>query len=243
MRTSEASLATLLAIVVALLAVSAAAAQEATYVGNKLCVMCHAKQKKTWETTAHAKAKPPDATPESKWRYTTGSEDGVNCEACHGPGSAHQAAPLKEKKQVVGVKPQELGRAQQFALCARCHSQGTMPNGAKFPEGYKPGGTLPAEYKLTPEPKNTRLKQWNEMQGSKHITDEKGATCITCHTAHADIEAKPQLRKPINELCGGCHPDQADIAKHSKGKAKKGDTCATCHMPDHSHNFAKPVPE
>jgi mono/diheme cytochrome c family protein len=40
-----------------------------------------------------------------------------------------------------------------------------------------------------------------------------------------------------------CHHEEADLATHTKGKAKEGDTCVTCHMPDGAHTFAKPPAE
>ncbi len=71
----------------------------------------------------------------------TGAELGVGCEACHGPGSSHNAAqsertdaglviPAKPKPLVPGriVHPlKHLSPLQQSMMCGQCHTRGTNP--------------------------------------------------------------------------------------------------------------------
>ncbi len=225
------------------------AAQEAPpaeYVGKgKTCGMCHKEQHAAWSQTFHAKQKAAsEAAADVKFRHMTGydadgdkAEQGVSCQACHGPGGPHMKASLTAKKDS-SINPQKLkDPLAAVALCGQCHSQGAMPDGTKYPKGYVPGKKLPEGYALAATVEgDTRLRQLNDMQQSKHV--EKGVTCITCHTAHGGIKAKPQLRKPLNELCNDCHAAQADMT-HAKD-AKPDSKCGECHMPEKRHVFKAP---
>ncbi len=228
-------------------------AQEAAaeYVGgSKLHAMCHNAQNDVWSETMHAKAKPAaDAKPGDKYRYTTGYEQkgdeaevGVSCEACHGPAKPHMDAPLTAKKgtSLVPTALQEKDPAAAAAICARCHSQGAMDDGTAYPKGYVHGKKLPDGYKLAATVEgDTRLRQFNDMQGGKHL--ENGVGCITCHTAHGGMGGKPQLRKALPDLCLDCHAEQKDIAHSKKADAKADATCNECHMPDKKHVFVAPA--
>ncbi len=56
---------------------------------------------------------------------------GVACEACHGPGSKHMAAPMAEKKKAMQPLPTE-------AVCKTCHTAVTSPK-FDFAEALKGG--------------------------------------------------------------------------------------------------------
>jgi hypothetical protein len=134
----------------------------ATYIGAKACKKCHIKEERTWKKMKHAGAW--DNLPE-KYRdpaqkdeqgraciscHVTGygaeggfvdakaSEDllGVQCEACHGPGSKHKDAGQKvldEKREKFNA-----GEATFIVLkttnCANCHNPHVSH------EQYKAGG-------------------------------------------------------------------------------------------------------
>jgi nitrate/TMAO reductase-like tetraheme cytochrome c subunit len=82
----------------ALLVLSAASAVAADYIGAAKCKLCHKVQYESWEQLAHAKAfdqleGEQQADPEClKCHATGGTADlpGVQCEACHGPGSDYK---------------------------------------------------------------------------------------------------------------------------------------------------------
>ncbi len=119
------------------------------YIGAHRCGVCHLKVYKSWQTTKHAKdawEKVPDryrADPECLMCHATGYGQaggfkdaastpglaGVSCEACHGPGSKHEAVckPLMEKKK---LSPEEKKAVRESIappssrnVCLACHQE------------------------------------------------------------------------------------------------------------------------
>jgi nitrate/TMAO reductase-like tetraheme cytochrome c subunit len=103
------------------------AVAEPTYIGAAKCKMCHKTEYTSWEGLAHAKAierlKPEEQSKAEclKCHATGGSAEmpGVQCEACHGPGS--------EYKSMSVMKDREKAIAAGLTLpdkdtCLRCHT-------------------------------------------------------------------------------------------------------------------------
>jgi predicted CxxxxCH...CXXCH cytochrome family protein len=119
-------------------------ATEHSYVGIKFCKMCHQGEKngsiyEKWQASKHSQAtanmlKSPDkaekcfnchSTGYGKGGYdtavndTTGKFDGVQCEACHGPGSDYKKMDIMKDKQksiangLIMPKPED---------CKNCHN-------------------------------------------------------------------------------------------------------------------------
>ena len=124
----------------------------ATYLGGKSCKKCHMKQHRTWRKMKHAKAW--ETLPEkyraadqkdddgrvcmschvTGWgqqdrggfKDPTSSEKllGVQCEACHGPGSKHKAAGQK----VLDEKRKKFNEGEKKFIqlkttnCTNCHN-------------------------------------------------------------------------------------------------------------------------
>ena len=117
--------------------VSAAPPKDATYVGVKKCKTCHFKDYRRWKKMKHAGAwktmeekdknrpncyrchvtgygKPGGYVSEEKTPHLTG----VQCESCHGPGSAHvEAGEKKEPKE----KSHSLINKIPQNTCVECH--------------------------------------------------------------------------------------------------------------------------
>lgn len=82
------------------------------------------------------------------------------------------------------------------------------------------------------------IRQYTEYVKSKHA--DAGLTCATCHGARNAGNDPGHLRRPVTELCLGCHAGKIkDLMTHAP-KAPAGATCATCHMPDGRHSFLAP---
>ncbi len=126
--------------------VSANSVYAAEYKSVKKCKMCHMKQYKSWKETKMANAfellKPgvsadaktgagldPDkdyTTDETclKCHTVTGKADmpGVQCEACHGPGSDYAKLKMKNKE----YKKEEIlaiGMVEPLDTCKKCHNE------------------------------------------------------------------------------------------------------------------------
>jgi len=112
-------------------------AQEPTYVTSKKCKPCHAKQFKSWEATKMAKAfdllkAEEQGKPECLACHATGfgkeggfknleetpTMVGIQCEACHGPGSIYfRVMKDREKSRAGGLLD------QTEAVCKVCHNE------------------------------------------------------------------------------------------------------------------------
>jgi hypothetical protein len=107
----------------------------AEYVGVANCSRCHAEEARLWGETAHARAVEPlvakqaSADPRCLRCHVTGighpsgwaggdALSGVQCEACHGPGSDHVAAPAPG----YGELPAD------GSGCVACHTIETSPD-------------------------------------------------------------------------------------------------------------------
>lgn len=108
--------------------VSYAMAATHTYVGIEPCKMCHEKQYKVWETSAHAKAydalnAKEKTDPQCLSCHTTdgtGTFPNVQCEACHGPGSDY--SDMDTMKNFKKVWDAGLNR-HAGDTCVNCHNK------------------------------------------------------------------------------------------------------------------------
>jgi hypothetical protein len=120
-----------------------AGAAEPQYVGQAKCKICHLTEQKIWAASAHARAlevlKPEERSkPECLGCHTTGHGKpaaqaadlaGVQCEACHGPGSLYKAADVMNKvkfrddRAAAHRKVMELGLIiPDEKVCTGCHN-------------------------------------------------------------------------------------------------------------------------
>jgi len=111
------------------------------YVGEKKCKMCHKDEHKSWLETKHAKAfdvlKPEDKKKDScVVCHVTGFGvadtlfEGVQCEACHGPGSLYKSTKIMSKKKYKENREAQHKLALEAGLvipdektCTGCHNK------------------------------------------------------------------------------------------------------------------------
>ncbi len=110
----------------------------ARYMGANTCKACHTDQYQHWQSTAHASADADNATqPNRLYRFVTGlgadgghpepERDGVQCEACHGPGERHVQQPdAKGHSYIVGLGS-ECPNCVVEQICRTCHSGKDSP--------------------------------------------------------------------------------------------------------------------
>ena len=117
---------------------NALGAEEPYYIGNRKCRLCHFEYFKEWEKDPHANAFTRLGMKNNPYClkcHTTGyrgpqgfvSEKitpelrGVQCEACHGPGSRHKDNPSNK-----GALP--IGRKIDYeTVCIKCHDRNWTP--------------------------------------------------------------------------------------------------------------------
>ena len=184
-------------------------------------------------------------------RRTRWEDDGVQCEACHGPGSVHMS-----EAEDAGNSPSDreyrkireaIVRSPSAEICGQCHSQGTTPDGEyKFPTDYVVGnGNLLDEDVYTLVGLDSDVHWWatghaaaNNMQFNEWL-----------NSAHATSLDTMRNSDYAEESCLTCHSEdyrytQALLALHEDG-SREGDppealtletatmsvTCVTCHNP------------
>jgi predicted CXXCH cytochrome family protein len=175
--------------------------------------------------------------PDSK----TWTELGVGCEACHGPGDKHSQS--MDTKDIADLR--KLDAKKLNMVCGQCHSHGADLSGKyAFPPDFMPGDDLEKIFKLSEATGGVVNSQYNTFLTSKHAAG--GMECTSCHDTHGDkAKDKHQLRKPVNDLCLGCHKLTlgtakaiADLKSHAPSAGPDA-TCAACHMPGGMHAFGK----
>lgn len=136
----------------------------------------------------------------------TWHETGVQCEACHGPGSNH--APNPRRRQMF-VDP------TGSKSCNECHAAQFDPTAKTI--AARDGFILP-------------LQQATELAASGGHASFR---CTYCHDPHVAISE--DRTRAIRNTCTACHTD-ANMALHRGRVFRRGDyeeplTCESCHMP------------
>ena len=117
----------------------ALADEEPYYIGNRKCRLCHFEYFKEWEKDPHANAFARlgrmKKNPYCLKCHTTGYREhqgfvsekitpelkGVQCEACHGPGSRHKDNPHDKGSLPIGRK------IDYQRVCIKCHDRNWTP--------------------------------------------------------------------------------------------------------------------
>lgn len=179
-------------------------------------------------------------------------DDGVQCEACHGPGSVHI-----EVADDAGRRPDEDELADIHAaiiltpdaqVCGQCHSRGTEPeNGRLYPVNYRPGADLLHEdiFTLAADDGESwwasghgrhNNMQFNEWLASGHAgaletmtgSDQAQDGCLQCHSGDYALDQRLRALYDEGERLGDPPPP---VTLES---ARFGVTCVTCHSPHHA---------
>ncbi len=177
-------------------------------------------------------------------------DDGVQCEACHGPGATHitladEAGVRPLSAELTAIRG-SIYNQPDAQVCGQCHSLGTAPDGRPYPLGYVPGGALLDEAVFTLSTLETDATHWwasghaggvamqfNEWSASLHavepaaLTGEEhaGEECLRCHSG--DYRYNAEMRGLFETgILRGTPPDPVTLET-----ASQGITCQVCHNP------------
>jgi len=213
---------------------------------NFMCAECHSTDvKKRYDAAKHS-------------YDTTWFEIDVSCEACHGPGSNHDAwaharransstanyadlglaVRLRETEPATWVMDPKTGIAKrnrprvwrgEIETCGRCHARRGVVS-----EDYVHGRPLMDTHRVALlEPQlyyaDGQILDEDYEYGS-FLQSKMYAAGVTCTDCHEPHALKPL---PGNGACAKCHlPDKFDApAHHHHKQGGLGASCKACHMP------------
>jgi hypothetical protein len=205
-------------------------------------------------------------------RYApTMAEQGVGCEACHGPGAAHAAwaADPAGYAPAAGLTAHGLtvdlaGAAEaQVQQCAGCHSRresaidGNPLPGTPYHDSFTLSLLRDGVYHADGQILAEDYEYGSFLQARMYA---EGVRCSDCHEPHA-----LELRAEGNAVCTQCHSPAGnerfptlrqalydDPAHHFHPVGSEGAECASCHMPREvymgvdgrrDHSFRVPRPD
>jgi hypothetical protein len=219
------------------------AAVEPHYVGGETCKTCHNAVHQNWAATGHAGALATLVAegmggntfclPCHTVGYNTSIANGgfdeqtvprlanVQCENCHGPGSAHAGNPSV-------VKPP---KSVEASLCGSCHEGEHHPTYSEWDESGH-GSILENPEMVGEAARAACAKCHNGAVAKDYLndpvnfvpptsapTDTLDITCVVCHDAHGN-DNKSNLRNAVLDVAlpDGVHPE-----------AGAGRLCIACH--------------
>jgi hypothetical protein len=171
------------------------------------------------------------------------AEEGIGCEACHGPGRAHAGSG----KRGDIVHPGKLSAARRAMICEACHTAGHDVTGEyRFPVGYLPGGDLSKHFfGLVPKPgQDDSTFQGDGTSADRHaqflfwasrmlIVD--GETCDLCKNFRDMSGGKESRGEPkkmsSSEFCRSCHDGTVlpPPRHHLESGVTRSGECLSCH--------------
>jgi DmsE family decaheme c-type cytochrome len=221
-------------------AAMAADAAPATFVGEKVCVTCHALEDKHFGHTTHARV----------FRLNPRNEKEKQvCEACHGPGSKH-LADATDRGGIIGFT-REWGTpvAVQNGQCLSCHEGGQRINwhgsvhdkvDLACSDCHNPMARFSATGLLKkPSISETcftcHRQQRIDFSKRSHMPLPEGKmSCEDCHNPHGSV-TRPLLKADdVNTVCYACHAEKRGpfLWEHPPVR----DNCLNCHAPHGSNN-------
>jgi tetratricopeptide (TPR) repeat protein len=178
--------------------------------------------------------------------------EGIDCQRCHGPGSAHVKAATSPDASLESIRsaivnPGRLTRERQMDVCMQCHLETTsspLPHSILKIDrdvfSYRPGEPL-TDYELFFDYKkgtgfDDRLEvahQAFRLRKSACFLKSQ-MTCITCHNPHQELTGAEATRHYI-AACVGCHSaahsSEKPAVRHGMTNSGTAEpNCLSCHM-------------
>lgn len=212
---------------------------EASFVGAKVCMTCHASHAESFGKTLMGRI---GKTKPGKF----------DCENCHGPGSAHaKAGGGRGVGGIISFRPEDQTRTaeENNAICLNCHERGerTYWNGST----HETRGLMCTnchtvmkevsrkfQLKTAAEPETCfqcHKDRRAQMARSSHMPLREGKmVCSDCHNPHGSATDALLKTATINDTCYKCHAEKRGpfLFEHTPVR----ENCANCHDPHGSVN-------
>jgi hypothetical protein len=178
------------------------------------------------------------------------SEEGVSCEACHGPGKKHA---LSSKPEDI-LHPGKIPVRRRDMICESCHTAGhDMTGEYSFPAGFIPGEDLGKYFQgLTPKPgQDDSSFKGDGSYADRHaqylfwrsrMLLSEGETCDLCRNFRTGSSigkeaGKGPLKMTAQEFCLSCHDGTVlPSPLYHTGKETGNAPCMSCHPPSRAGN-------
>ena len=163
------------------------------------------------------------------------SENGVGCERCHGPGSAH----IQGKGRM--VNPIALLPDRRDSICAQCHieSEAAIKKAGRNMSDFRPGDRLSDFESFFVYPDDAhRLTAVSHVEAlAQSVCKQRSGnklSCLTCHDPHKAVPP-PERASYYRSKCLSCHTGPRYANQHRGANPD----CIACHMQkDLSRNIA-----
>ncbi len=211
---------------------------EATYIGSKVCLGCHSAVAATYATTLMGRLQ------------RTGKS--LECETCHGPGSAHaKAGGGRGVGGIISYRTNDLSRTaeENNAICLGCHERGERVywqgsvhevRGLACTNCHTIMRAVSAQNQLKTAFQPDTCFQCHkdrraQMYRSSHMPMREGkVVCADCHNPHGSTTESLIRQDSINDNCYTCHAEKRGpfLFEHAPVR----ENCLNCHDPHGSIN-------
>jgi DmsE family decaheme c-type cytochrome len=219
--------------------VKAAPSTEATIVGSKVCLTCHAAQAAAFSETMMGRI---NKTHPGKF----------DCENCHGPGSLHvKAGGGRGVGGIISFRPDDTSRSaeENNAICLGCHNKGERVywDGSTHESRGLQCSNCHTVMRNVSLKHNTRTA-WEpetcfqchkdrraQLYRSSHMPIREGKMiCSDCHNPHGSATEALLREDSINDNCYKCHAEKRGpfLFEHLPVR----ENCTNCHEPHGSIN-------
>jgi len=163
----------------------------------------------------------------------TVGDEGVGCEACHGPGGRH-ADSGGEAQHI--VNPSRLTIEKSNMICASCHVRGMDKSEEYyFPVGFIPGKDLtryytPLEMKPGETVRGAISRLYRDWKDKK--VNSARARCEVCGIGGTTGQGEYTDQKDqIMDFCFSCHNFRTRMQLHTHHPDNVTQVCTDCHIP------------
>ncbi len=211
---------------------------EATYIGSKVCLGCHSAVAATYGNTLMGRLQ------------RTGKS--LECETCHGPGSAHaKAGGGRSVGGIISYRANDLSRTaeENNAICLGCHERGErvywegsvhQVRGLACTNCHTIMRAVSAQNQLKTAFQPDTCFQCHKDKRAKilepaHMPIREGKiVCSNCHNPHGSVTEALIRQDSINDNCYTCHAEKRGpfLFEHAPVR----ENCLNCHDPHGSIN-------